>query len=58
MPKAKNQSRRVYSLFLGVSAVVFYFFFLKKEELGDFRCFWFFFETSEVHQSWTGGLPA
>jgi len=34
MPKAKNQSRRVYSLFLGVSAVVFCFFFLKKEEWG------------------------
>jgi len=41
MPKAKNQSRRVYSLVLGVSAAVFCFFF-EKRGVGDFRCFWFF----------------
>jgi len=34
MPKAKNQSRRVYILVMGVSAAVFCFFFLKKEEWG------------------------
>src|SRR3989338_5271154 len=36
MPKAKNQSRRVYSLFLGVSAAVFLLLFLEKRRVGGF----------------------